>query len=82
MIIRRITKMKYCKKCGVLYDESLPGCPKCNPVLETILQDRKDNAPQADKKTIKKQWIMLLIGVPALILVLYGVIWLMRELTT
>lgn len=71
--------MKYCKKCGVLYDSSLPSCPKCNPELLKY-QDSIQNAPKADKDTIKKQWIGLCIGIPAFIGIIYLVIYLIKSL--
>ena len=68
--------MKYCKKCGVLYSSELPCCPKCNPALEELPKD----APPADRRVVRRQWIALLIGIPALILVLYALIYGMRAL--
>lgn len=69
--------MKYCKKCGVLYSEVLECCPKCNEKLETALED----ATRAPKKNeVRRSWIAILIGIPALILFLYCVGWSMQRL--
>lgn len=58
--------MKYCKKCGVLYTTDV--CPKCGIVVpETVHQPEK-----ADAKTVKRQWIALLIAIPAAILLIMG----------
>lgn len=64
--------MKYCKKCGVLYDGSLPQCPKCNSLL---IEHEEPPAPEASKETKAKQWIGIVIGIPALVGFLYLLIW-------
>ena len=71
--------MKYCKKCGVLYASSLPCCPKCNPALEQA-PDSEPDAPPADPRTVRRQWIALCVGIPALIGVLYLVALVLRAL--
>ena len=58
--------MKYCKKCGVLYTTDV--CPKCGIIVPEDLQ----NAEKADAKTVKKQWIALLIAIPTAILLIMG----------
>ena len=50
--------MKYCKKCGVLY--ATDACPKCG-----IEEPQDLPEPQApDKKTLARQWIGLIVGIP------------------
>ena len=60
--------MKYCKKCGVLYTTDV--CPKCG-----ILQPEGEQ-PKADAsvKEIRRQWIALIIAIPAAILLITGVL--------
>lgn len=58
--------MKYCKKCGVLYTTDV--CPKCG----IIVPEQTQQAEKADAKTVKKQWIALLIAIPAAILLIMG----------
>jgi len=63
--------MKYCKKCGVLYATEV--CPKCGIV-------EPENSPEPeipDKKTLVRQWIGLLVGIPLFILAIYFVIYLL-----
>ena len=72
----------FCKKCGTLYTDSLGECPKCNE--EALLKamgnqpgsDRAaDSAPApADRKTVRRQWIAILVGIPLFILFLKVVI--------
>jgi predicted RNA-binding protein with PUA domain len=62
--------MKYCKKCGVLYTTDV--CPKCGV---TVPEDLPPAVP-ADPKTVRRQWIALLIAIPAAILLIMGVIYL------
>lgn len=65
----------FCKTCGTLYTDSLGGCPKCNALKLEEEQNRAaqqaDSAPEgSDKKTVVRQWIFILIGIPAFILAL------------
>ena len=68
--------MKYCKKCGVLYTTDV--CPNCGIVAPE--QQETGQAP-ADQKTVRRQWIGLLIGIPAFILVIMAVIYLFQSIT-
>ena len=74
--------MHFCKTCGTLYPDSLGGCPRCNAkaVTEAHEQQEKEQPPAApaDRGTVRRQWIAILIGVPAFIGVLYLIIWLYR----
>ena len=63
--------MKYCKKCGVLYSDLLDACPKCGSMPGSA-EEPDDSAPEAPKSTVRRQWIALVIGIPALILILYA----------
>lgn len=66
--------MKYCKKCGVLYSTGV--CPKCG--IETPAEtDQKQAAEltEEEKKKQKRDWIALIIGIPAFIAVIYLIIW-------
>lgn len=58
--------MKYCKKCGVLYTTDV--CPKCG-IREP---EQSPLTEKADPQTVKKQWIGLLIAIPAAILIILG----------
>ncbi len=63
--------MKYCRKCGVLYSDLLDACPKCGSMPGSE-DSSNSSAPEAQKSTVRKQWIAIVIGIPALILLLYG----------
>ena len=73
--------MKYCKKCGVLYSSLLPQCPKCNPVVAEHEQAEEAPAPEAPRSVKRRQWIAIVIGIPALIFFLYFVISRLYSLT-
>ena len=64
--------MKYCKKCGILYATDV--CPKCG------VQEPEDlPEPEApDKRTLVRQWIGLLVGIPLFIMAIYVVIYLLH----
>ena len=63
--------MKYCKKCGVLYTTDV--CPKCG--IEEPEELPEPEAP--DKKTLMRQWIGLIVGIPLFIMAIYVVIYLL-----
>ena len=67
--------MKYCKRCGVLYSDLLESCPKCGSMPE----GGNDAPTESDPKTVRKQWVAILVGIPLLILVLYLAGWLIRS---
>ena len=71
--------MKHCKNCGTFYNSSLPCCPKCNPQLKQYDEEIK-TAPKADSQKVKRQWIFLIIGIPALIGMYYLIGLLMRAI--
>jgi uncharacterized membrane protein YvbJ len=66
--------MKYCKKCGVLYTTDV--CPKCG----VVAPEPSDEPVKADPKSVRKQWIVLLIAIPAAILLIMGVVQLFKTL--
>ncbi len=66
--------MKYCKKCGVLYTTDV--CPKCGIAVP---ESSEPPAP-SDPKTVRKQWIALAIAIPAAILLIMGVLYLLKLL--
>ena len=66
--------MKYCRKCGVLYTTDV--CPKCG----VAVPDDQTPAAPADAKTVRRQWIALVIAIPAAILLITGVVYLLKHL--
>lgn len=66
--------MKYCKKCGVLYTTDV--CPKCG----VVVPDEQAGTENADPRTVRRQWIALLIAIPAAILLIMGVVHLLRTI--
>ncbi len=66
--------MKYCKKCGVLYTTDV--CPKCG-VIKPEASEPPDSAPP---KTVRRQWIALVVAIPAAILLITGVLKLLQLL--
>ena len=70
--------MQFCKKCGTLYGKNLGCCPKCNPLLDQQ-EEAAASAPQADEKTVRRQWIGIIIAIPTMILLTYLVGWFMRS---
>ncbi|MBQ2202220.1 MAG: hypothetical protein II412_06565 [Clostridia bacterium] len=66
--------MKYCKKCGVLYTTDV--CPKCG----VAVPDDLEPASPADPGTVRKQWIALAAAIPAAILLIMGVLYLLKTI--
>ncbi len=60
--------MKYCKKCGVLYSTDV--CPKCG----IIYPPKTDETAPTEKKSVRRQWLALIIGIPAMIALIYVVL--------
>lgn len=62
--------MKLCKNCNTLYSSSLSVCPKCGVDSEAI----EDAAlREAKPGEVRRQWTLILLGVPLLIILLYGI---------
>lgn len=61
--------MKYCKKCHVLHSTDV--CPKCGIIVPT---EAKAEPAEADQATVRKGWLFLIIGIPAMIGLFYLVI--------
>ena len=68
--------MKYCKKCGVLYSTDV--CPKCG-----VLYPEPEAAEQKprDAREVRRNWIALLIGIPAFIGAIMLIVYLFRNFT-
>ena len=60
--------MTRCKNCGTFYASSLPVCPKCGIDPEKI---EEETSREAKPGETKKNWLLILIGVPLLIILLY-----------
>ena len=75
--------MKRCKQFGTFYSESNAVCPKCGIELPDAddsvdLDNQAVNAGELRKQKIKS-WILLVVGVPALIGFIYLVYFLIRS---
>lgn len=66
--------MKYCKSCGVLYTTDV--CPKCG----VVVPDADEPEKPAEPKTVRRQWITLIIAVPVSILLIMGVVYLLHSI--
>ncbi|MBR0425096.1 MAG: hypothetical protein IJK01_03125 [Clostridia bacterium] len=69
--------MKYCKKCGVLYSTDV--CPKCGIVMPD--PDAAEQKPR-DPREVRRNWIALLIGIPAFIGAILLIVYLFRTITS
>lgn len=58
--------MKYCKNCHILYSSCAAACPKCG-----IKPQRQQEQTPADGKAVRRDWLWLVIGIPALIGAIY-----------
>ncbi len=66
--------MKYCKKCGVLY--ATDTCPQCG----IIYPEEQPPAQPEKPEHVRSGWILLVVGVPVLIAVIYGAITLLTRI--
>ena len=69
--------MKYCKHCGILYSNILDVCPQCGMEIH---KPWPDELPKATEREKKRQWLGLVIGIPAMIIFLYLVGWMFSKL--
>lgn len=69
--------MKYCKQCGVLYSSILEVCPKCGAEL---YKPKEGELPEATPGQKRRQWISLIIGIPAFIAFIYMIALVFKQL--
>ena len=68
--------MRYCRKCHILYSSFASGCPKCG----ALTANRASAAPEeADRKTVRRDWLWIAIGIPSLIAVMYLIVYLTKR---
>ena len=67
--------MKYCKKCGVLYTTDV--CPKCGVIAPD--PSAEEQRPR-DPAEVRRNWIALLIGIPAFIGAIMLIVYLFRTI--
>lgn len=70
--------MRYCKKCHILYSSFADACPKCGTETAAVRAAAKEKQPEADKKTVRRDWLWLVIGIPVLIAVMYLIVYLVK----
>ena len=68
--------MKYCKRCHILYSSAAAACPKCG----IKAPEESSEPPKADKKAVRRDWIMLAVGIPLFIGAIYLIIYLIKIL--
>ena len=66
--------MRYCKRCRILYSSFAAACPKCGVAPEK----RTEPAEASDPKSVRRDWLWLVIGIPLLIAVTYLAVYLVR----
>ncbi len=70
--------MKRCPSCKTFYSSYAAACPKCGiRRSEAELAEVSKSAPS--KKEVRRDWLWIVIGVPALIGVIYLIIWIMKQ---
>ncbi len=70
--------MKYCRRCHILYSSAAAACPKCG-----IAEPEKADGPAAPatKSEVRRDWIMLAVGIPLLIGAIYLIVSLIKQLS-
>ena len=72
--------MKYCRNCHIVYSSEAAACPKCGIPHEAENRQKAVSDTAADKKTMRRDWIWIAIGVPVLIGVIYLLILLLKSI--
>lgn len=70
--------MKYCKKCHILYSSFAAACPKCGAEEAAAAARNAARSDEADKKTVRRDWLWLVIGIPLLIGIMYLIVFLTK----
>lgn len=66
--------MKYCQRCGVLYDRKMDACPKCS-IQRSAEPETTAQEPRIAPRSVRiRQWIGICVGIPLLVATLYIVI--------
>ena len=60
--------MKHCPKCGLFYASSLPVCPRCG--IDEQAAKEESTRPSKPKEA-GRSWLIIALGIPLLILILY-----------
>lgn len=64
--------MKYCRNCHILYSSFAAACPKCGALTgQKSAQSDGEAAQKPQAKAAARDWLWLIIGVPALIAAIY-----------
>ena len=69
--------MRYCKKCHILYSSFADACPKCG----ALRQKQAEPAPEEDGRAVRRDWLWLVLGIPALIAVMYLIVYLVKSVS-
>ena len=70
--------MKYCKQCHIVYSDFAAACPKCGAESAAAKANVREQSKEADKKTVRRDWLWLVIGIPLLIAVTYLIVFLTK----
>lgn len=71
--------MRYCKNCRILYSDQAAACPKCGLAAPPEGADAGEE-PVPDKNAVRRDWLWIVIGVPALICAVYLIVYLIKTL--
>lgn len=71
--------MKFCRKCRIFYSSQAAACPKCGVSVEAAKAVESADG-SADKKSVRRDWIWIAVGIPLFILLIYLLILLFRSI--
>lgn len=72
--------MKRCPCCGVTFTDEPETCPKCNCYLDATSPDEEVMRTAEYKAKRKRDWIWIIVGVPAMLALIYGAYWLLQTI--
>lgn len=79
--------IRFCKKCGTLYNDANGPCPKCEEA-RILAEDPGGHAvnanmtPEQTARARRSAWISIAIGVPLLIGIIYILVYIMKLLAS
>ncbi|MCR5611816.1 MAG: hypothetical protein K6F68_08335 [Clostridiales bacterium] len=71
--------MKFCRKCRIFYSSQAAACPKCGVSYEAAKESEIAEG-EADKRSVRRDWLWLAIGVPLFIGLIYLLIVLFKSI--
>lgn len=72
--------MKKCPCCQITFTDEAETCPKCQCMLAEYTPEEAEMLTDSFKAKRRRDWIWIFVGVPAMLLIIYGAYWILQRL--